>query len=98
MSGKVEMAWIVGLIIGARLLFLISGVLFLGQILVYFYKGEWPAQPILAPFKSMGIEWASNPQSWLVAHKVVSFVSWPGGLFLMGCVFLCLGFLIANRS
>lgn len=82
-------------------LFTVTAIIYGAYRTFQFLKhGEWPDILLLDVLKDIGIDWASNPQSWLGVYKILAGVSimeaiaWGVGIFLIP-VFL---YLLGNKQ
>lgn len=87
------------LMIPASIFIVPAVILGIWKIFFYLRNGEWIEVSTLEALHLIGVDWATNPHSWLGVHKILSglslfdFLGWSG-LTLMIPLFL---YLLGNK-
>lgn len=76
------------LIIPASIFIVPGAILGIWKLFFYLKNGEWIEISTLDAMSIVGIDWATNPQSWLGIHKILSGLSLVDFLGLSGIILM----------
>ena len=80
--------WTDKLVMAGLFIFFAGAIVVIWQVGMFLSSGDWPSLSILSMWFFDDVEWATNPDSWLGLHFILSKTPLSAGLFGTGAIFI----------